>query len=396
MTTNSRSRLPSGTRRATEHVLLPDVPSLRSKAMLRRLEGVQQRLTYSNHGPLSRELERALAERVGADPRQVATFSSGTTALECALQALRLPEKANVLVPAFTFPATVTAVQRAGLTPMLCDVDPVTWALTPELADDWVRQRWGVYKAVVPVCALGAWQSTREWRKFSERHHVPVVLDAAAAFGNVKLDASRLKDSQLSVVLSLHATKSLPSVEGGVLVGGNPFAVRDAQRLSNFGFNDERLVVSGGGTNAKLSELHAAVGLEALAQYERVAKLRQQVALWYYTETQRYLSTVGFQRRSLDDVLTTFCVLLPRSVDRARVEDLLRKKGVATRRWYSPALDEHPAFTHLRGSRAEDPFPVTRDLANRVLGLPFHTRLKRADVVYVCQQLAAALRESEL
>ena len=241
-------------------LLIPDLPNA---AELRPyLERIDAARWYSNFGPLCREFESALAamfNQHNAAPVQVTTVGNCTLGLELALTALDLEPGSRVLVPALTFVATATAVVRAGLVPVVADVDPQSWLLTPEIARAACAEL--EIAAVLPVATFGCPHDMAGWDRFSADTGLPVVIDAAGAFGN------QWQTGNATLVFSLHATKSLAAGEGGLVVSRDRRLVARVRQLSNFGINlDPEAGVPVGqvdapGTNAKLSEYHAAVGL---------------------------------------------------------------------------------------------------------------------------------------
>ncbi|MEG0786980.1 MAG: DegT/DnrJ/EryC1/StrS family aminotransferase, partial [Comamonas sp.] len=113
-------------------LLVPDMPS--PQELLPWLERMHKARQYSNFGPLVQELEAEFSMRLDVEKEQLVTVANATLGLELVLQALDLPTDSRVLLPAFTFVATATAVIRAGHQPVLADVDASTWMLTPEIA----------------------------------------------------------------------------------------------------------------------------------------------------------------------------------------------------------------------------------------------------------------------
>jgi len=193
-------------------LLVPDLPS--ADELLPWLERIDKNRWYTNFGPLVIELEHALTKRLAgcssAGPQKdirLVTVNSGTAAIELAILALALPEQSRVLLPAFTFPATCTAVQRAGLHPVFSDVDEQNWTLTPDIAHAALRHI--RFDLVLPVAAFGCPQPADEWDEFSRETGIPVLIDAAAAFDNQDIG------NRCVVAFSLHATKTFGVGEGG-------------------------------------------------------------------------------------------------------------------------------------------------------------------------------------
>ena len=352
-------------------LLVAELPTLDRLAPY--LERIDRSRWYSNFGPLVQELEERLAasfQHGGRRAPTVVTVGNGTVGIELALRALDLPPNAPVLVPALTFVATANAVLSAGLRPVVWDVDPDSWLLTPESAGEAAAEF--PIRAVVPVATYGCPQDTEGWARFHAGTGIPVVIDAAAGFGN------QTDCGPTCSIYSLHATKPLAAGEGGFVVTRDAKLARAVRQLSNFGINltDPKSAPIGAvtmiGTNGKMSEYHAAVGLASLDAWLD-SSARRRALYQSYTESIRAIPGLGTTwQRAPDDCVRSVCCLLLESQDlRSRAEASLDALGIATRRWYLPLLDRHPAFAHM----AIRPTPVADSIADRLLGIPFHLGL---------------------
>lgn len=340
-------------------VLIPDAPAHGDIASY--LVSIDRNKRHSNNGPLNAFLERRLAEALGVKPENVCTVANATLGLELAVRALGVT---GCIVPAFTFPATVTAIVRSGGRPAFQDVHRTSWCMrVPEV----------IGFAAMPVCAFGAALNWKTWDAYSRREEAPVIIDAAAAFGNQEIGA--LREEGVCAVFSMHATKALPAGEGGFVVGHERLINR-VRRKSNFGL-DDGVCADIHSTNAKLSEYHAAVALASLDRWDETSAKRCKAAEWYANDLP---PRVTQQNRPADDVRTIMPVLLPKRVSPAMVGDRLDTLGIETRRWYCPPM------------ATGDQLPVTEEIASRLICLPFHTQLTRADVRRICSSLARVLR----
>ena len=374
-------------------LLRPDMPA--PQQLLPYLERMHAAGYYSNFGPLVRELENHFADafnaRQGAGPRaEVVTLSSATLGLELALQAMDLAPGARVLVPALTFVATATAVLRAGHVPVVGDVDRHSWLLTPALAEQARAQT--RLDAVLPVATFGLPQAMADWQAFEDRSGVPVLVDAAAGYGGQWLDGA-----QGTVVISLHATKSLPASEGGLLVTTDAALAARVRQLSNFGINldPDGSVPLGSlaslGTNAKLSEYHAAVALCSLQDWPARAAERQQLLLNLEQSLQQACGqTLLFQHNGGAGAAAapmTLCLRLSSADRRAALEHACQARQIATRRWYQPLLSQMPALAARCDSL---PHPEATALAQTLLGLPFYRAMNAAEQARLCEAVQAA------
>ena len=367
-------------------LLVPELPTL--DALTPYLRRIDQRRWYSNFGPLVSELEARIAASFRQpgqlQPSCAVTVGNATSGIELALRALKLPHDSLVLVPALTFVATATAVLSAGLTPVVADVDAEQWLLTPEIALDASRRL--PLRAVIPVATFGCAQDARAWARFHAATGLPVIIDAAAAFGN------QLDPGPTCAVFSLHATKPLAAGEGGVVVTHDATFAATVRQLSNFGIDlsgEEGVPVGSTtlvGTNAKMSEYHAAVGLASLDVWPQTVALRRALADRYHSLLVGTLgSSIRWQQMPVDAVRSVCCVLLESSIHRDRAEAVLTERGIATRRWYLPLINQHPAFQHIQHL----PTPCAEDLAQRLLGIPFHVALSEQDMNEIAETLAS-------
>jgi len=210
-----------------------------------------------------------------------------------------------------------------------------------------------------------------------------VVIDAAAAFAN----QSGSGDSTL--VFSLHATKTLGAGEGAVAVSRDRALVDRIRRLSNFGIHLPEGLVHQVGTNAKLSEYHAAVALASLDGWAARRARRQFIHQRYLRALARSCPSVSLQRRPSEGVYSIMPVLLPKGHRATDVAAALDARGIDTRRWYCPTLEQHPYF---RSTAVAGSLRVVGELSERLLALPCHTELKEDDIEFVCTSLAAVLQ----
>lgn len=364
-------------------LLVPSLPTAdQLTPWLRRIDDAHW---YTNFGPLLREFEQKLLGILPAtgDPVSLTTVSNATLGLELALLALDLPRGSRVLVPSFTFVATATAALRAGLTPVVADIDPGSWLLTPDIAR--VALKKIRVDAVMPVSTFGCPQGIAEWDKFADETGLPVVIDAAGALGNQPVGGRAI------VVFSLHATKSLSSGEGGFVVASDSAYIRRVRQLSNFGLNPETGISEFAGSNGKMSEYHAAVGLAALDSWKGIQRRRRSLMSGYLPRLAQHCPQVVLQSKPDGGIYPIFVAALPEAVQVGDVMAYMSAKGIETRRWYCPPIHLQPAFNTLEraGSLA------TADaVANKVVGLPFHVQLSMDDVDRICITLAEALAKT--
>lgn len=371
-------------------LLVPDIPA--PNYLLPWLEKIHAARHYSNFGPLVCELESRFAQQFALPQAHITTVANATLGLELVLQALALEPGARILVPAFTFVATVTAVLRAGHIPVLADVDAHNWLLTPDIARQaCLHQQFG---AVLPVATFGMPHDMQAWQQFEEETGIPVVIDAAAAYGS-----QWLQGVSGTLVFSLHATKSLPAIEGGVVVSSRPGLAAKVRQLSNFGINlDVRSSLPSGalattGTNAKMSEYHAAVCLASLQIWEQRSQQRQALHADLMVEmTHATEQVLVWQKPGAAGGVrapTLLCAQFPDEVARNLAEQSLAAANITTRRWYQPLLSD---MAVLKQCCETLEVPNAQQLSCTLLGLPFFMGITQVQRVRIAEALAQSGR----
>ncbi|MDQ7050010.1 MAG: DegT/DnrJ/EryC1/StrS family aminotransferase [Enterobacterales bacterium] len=388
---NSQTKLAAMTDRRIA-CLLPDLPS--PKQLLPYLEQMHANRHYTNFGPLAQQFEHGLIHLIIAnqqsnkDPKiaiNACLCSSATSALEIAIAELALAEHSLVLLPALTFPATASAVMKNGLTPLISDVDSELWQLTPEIAYKMAEHY--TIKAVIPVATFGQPVDIKAWEIFSQDTGIKVIVDAAGAFPFQPLSKS------CPVVFSFHATKSFGIGEGGAIFLGDQERCKTYNRLSNFGFH--KGMVDELGSNAKLSEYHAAVGLAQLKRWPALNKQRNDISRIYdnslseVTEVSTQTSNPCFEQRSLVPSLKVIQV----KDNAAQIIEKMASYNIFCRQWYLPALNRHPLFAPFvatvdRAPSTSSNLPISDSFQQRLVGLPFHNFLRPRQIHHIVDCLS--------
>ena len=368
-------------------VMRPQLPSAdRLLPYLRRIDATR---TYSNHGPLVRELERRLARSLRLPTDGVVCAASGTAALIGAIHAVAGPATAArplAIVPAYTFVATASAVCACGYQAYLADIDRESWMLQPDqLAEHPECDRVGL---VIPVAPFGRAVPQEPWLAFQRRTGIPVVIDGAASFeGLTEVPEQRL--GELPVALSFHATKCFATGEGGAVATSDVELARRVVHALNFGFFGTRDAVSAS-LNGKMSEYHAAVGLAELDAWPAKRAAFRAAADHY----RRLLTSVGLSERFYGPPDIAGCYALFRCAgeqETARVRQCLAGHGVDFRLWYGEGLHRQTYFANL----PRDALPATEDQAPRILGLPMASDLTEACIARIVRGLAQGVFANE-
>ncbi|WP_323011606.1 DegT/DnrJ/EryC1/StrS family aminotransferase [Castellaniella sp.] len=361
--------------------LLPD-----RMAIMPYLEQIDSSRQYSNFGPLNTALESRLAalfQQHTSHSLHVTTVSNATQGLELALSSLGLPPKSKVVVPALTFVASLTAIIRAGHIPVVADIDPNSWLITPEVAME-VASKSGA-QAVLAVAAFGQPLDTHSWSDLQSSTGLRVLIDAAGAFGSQWVESP-----DIPVVYSMHATKALAAGEGGMVVSGDADLNAHIKQLSNFGINLDANVgfpvghLSFVGSNAKLSEYHAAVAHASLDQWDMQVQRRQDVYRPYRQSLELACGDALQWQAGVPVTAPTMLCVRMKAEARQCLERVCQHQKIATRRWYQPLLHQNSDFIQM----IRQVTPVAEAIASGLIGLPFSPYMTSAEI----DRVVAAVR----
>lgn len=350
-------------------------------ALLPYLRQIDHNGQYTNFGQLQSTLLSKLLviqDNLETEPVSGVLTSSATLGLELVISCLNLPPNSKILVPALTFVASATAVIRCGHVPVVGDVDPENWMLTPESLAK--HKGHGNIQAVIPVATFGMPQNAECWSVWSKENNIPVVIDAASSFGAQKSAPG------ISVVFSLHATKVLSTGEGGLIVTRDNNLAERLKAMTNFGIGLNQVSA---GTNSKLSEYHAAVGLAHLDIWPSQVEKRNNLLNLYKECLAPHIGpTIKLQKDTGLFATCVFNVQLNSSEFRDRLESALKKSGVQTRRWYQPLLQHQP---FLKAAIQSNETPNADLLSQTLIGLPFFIDLTQDQIQKVCGFITSSI-----
>lgn len=341
------------------------------------LRGVWESRQLTNDGPLLKRLEAELQSYLGSQYLNV--VSNGTVAIQLALRALGM--SGSVITTPFSYVATTTALLHEGITPLFADVRPDDLNLDADKVEALVRPD---TRAVLATHVYGNPCDDDALRAVCDRHGLSLIYDAAHAFGVSVGGRSILNWGQASTV-SLHATKGFHTAEGGMVIAADADLHRQIKLLRAFGHVGRDYYREG--TNAKLSELHAAMGLLNLADFDEHRAARRRV--WERYEEQLRDSILRIVRSSavdLDYNYAYFPVLFPDEAGREKSVAYLNERGIYPRRYFEPALNQLPYLT----PRSRQSCPIAESATRRVLCLPLYVDLLPAEQ----DRVITALRES--
>ncbi|MGA1393530.1 MAG: DegT/DnrJ/EryC1/StrS family aminotransferase [Phycisphaerales bacterium] len=344
-----------------------------------RLSEMLDRRWYSNNGPLVQEFEQAVSSLVGVE-HCIATCNA-TVAMELAARALHL--SGEVIVPAFTFVATAHALDWLGLRPVFADIDPNTHNLDPTRIEKLITPR---TSGIVGVHVWGRSCDTDAIGGIAAKHGLRTIYDAAHAFGCSR-GSRPIGGCGDCEIFSFHATKYVQSFEGGMISTNDGTLAERLRLMRNFGFAGVDRIVSAG-TNAKMSEANAAMGLTSLEAMPSILETnrRNHVA---YREGLRGVLGVDLMEYDVGALNNHQYVVL--AIDPVRygatrdaLAEHLGAHRVIARRYFTPPLHRVPPYRD-RPHDETPSLPNAERVSDRVLVLPTGSQMDAADVAIVCR-----------
>jgi len=336
-------------------------------------------------GPRARAFEEAFAAYLGV-PHAVAT-SSGTTALQVALEALGIGAGDKVITTPFTFVATSNAILHAGARPVFVDVDPVTYTLNPNQVEDAVRRE--RIRAILCVHLYGLAGHLEALEAIAARHGVLLIEDAAQAHG-AAVGARKAGTVGAAAIFSFYPSKNMTTGEGGMLVTGDEGVAHRSAVLVNVGQNgSEEYLYERIGYNYRMTEIAAALGLGQLERLDRFNATRRRNA----GVLTGALAGLDWLRPPVEPsghhhVYNQYTVRVLR--DRDRLTRYLQAQGIGTRVYYPHLIPLSPAYRKLG---FEGAYPQAELLTRQVLSLPVHPGLSSDDLAWIIESVTRFPRD---
>ncbi len=317
----------------------------------------------TNNAPLVKKLEKRLAKYLGV--KNIVLVANGTAALEIAYRTLDI--KGSVITTPFSFVATTSSLVTNGLKPVFADIDPQTLNMDPNNIEKLITEN---TSAIVPVHIFGNACDVEAIDEIAKKYDLKVVYDAAHAF-DVKFKSESILNYGDISTLSFHATKIFHTIEGGALIINDDSLVGKARYLINFGIENPESIPELG-TNAKMNEFEAAMGLCMLDEMEEVLHARQVVYERYEKELN---GVVQFQIQNLHATqnYSYFPILLKDEKETVKLQKALNEKQIFPRRYFYPSLD---TLSYIEPKQYS---PISRDISRRILALPLYLELDKDD-----------------
>ena len=318
----------------------------------------------TNNGSLLQELERRLANYLGV--KNIILVANGSFALQLAYKALAL--EGEVITTPFSFAATTSTLAWEGLKPVFADINPKTFNIDPAQIEAQITPN---TSAIVPVHVFGNPCDIEAIQSIADKHKLKVIYDAAHAFGSEYKDQSVLNFGDIST-LSFHSTKLFHTIEGGAVITNDDELAKKVRLMINFGISSPTSIDSVG-TNAKMNEFEAAMGLCVLDEIDTIRQRREDIWQVYTNEQSNIVEMQQWNEHGRNNC--AYAPVVFKSEEQLlKIEAKLKENDILPRRYFYPSLD---TLSYLDSKQVCN---SSRDIASRILCLPIYPTLKLDDV----------------
>jgi len=365
------------------HVGRPNVGN--RDRLLDRIKDMLDRNWLTNNGPYVQEFERQLAEFAGV--RHCVAMCNGTVALEIAIRALGLTSE--VIVPSFTFIATAHALQWQEITPVFCDIDPRTHNLDPAQVEKMITPR---TSGIIGVHTWGRPCNIDALEAIARRRNLQLMFDAAHAFG-CSYKSKFIGGFGRCEVFSFHATKFFNTFEGGAILTNDDVLAEKMGLMRNLGFRGYDHVIYIG-TNGKMTEVCAAMGLTSLESVEEfiATNLRNYLAYRHELDGIPGVSMMAYDERERTNYQYIVLAVdeLAAGLTRDELVRVLAVENVLARRYFFPGCHRMEPYRSYFPHAARI-LPETEKLCHRVMVLPNGRSVDEQAIAQICQIIRTAV-----
>lgn len=326
----------------------------------------------TNIGKKHKELQHALQEHLQCD--YISLFTNGHLALETVIKALQLT--GEIITTPFSFVSTSHAIMNAGCTPVFCDIEEETYTIDVSQIEQHITEK---TSAILAVHVYGNCCDVEAIEKIANKYNLKVIYDAAHAF-NVTYKNESIANFGDATMFSFHATKVFHTIEGGAVICKSQALFEIMQSMKNFGLSESNSAQYIG-TNAKMSEFQAAMGLCNLEHLPSQIKWREALFNQYI---KRLCSIDSIELPTYQHTITPNYAYFPMRVKQGLRDELaesLEQKNIFARKYFHPLISHMPSYQHLYRPNLT---PVAEKVSEEVLVLPLHMNLTLDHIDFIC------------
>lgn len=328
----------------------------------------------THNGPLVQQFERDFSAWSGVN--NTVAVCNGTLAIQLAIRALDLPKGGEIITTPFTFIATISSILYEGYKPVFVDIDPETLNIDPKKIEAAITDK---TVAILPVHVFGNPCDVNAIDAIAAKHGLKVIYDAAHAVG-VKVGGKSILSYGDVSATSFHATKLLNTSEGGAIIAKDPAIDERLRELRFFGYNAAKDVACIG-TNAKMTEVNAAIGLANLRYMDAIISDRR-AKYRAYKEILSACPRLSFQQIDESCNCSYFPVVFESEDMLLNVDSAFKASNIFARRYFWPSVNTYKTICPDAVQCL-----LSEDVASRILCLPLYYSLPLKDVLAIAEDV---------
>lgn len=358
------------------HVGCPNIGD--RKLLMKRINDLLDRKWLTNNGPFVQEFEHRISRLLGI--KHCIATCNGTIALEIAIRAAGLT--GEVIIPSFTFIATAHSLQWQEITPVFCDLDRDDYTIDVSKIEALITPR---TTGIIGVHLWGRPCNIDILKRIAKKHNLTLLFDASHAF-ECTYNGKMIGNFGLAEVFSFHATKFINAFEGGAVVTNNDEFAEKIRLMKNFGFADYDNVIYIG-TNGKMNEISAAMGITSLESIDNFISANRSNYLKYKEELKDTRGIELLQYNNKEKLNYQYIVIIIKDdilgLSRDQLYHILQAEHILARRYFYPGchrMEPYRSFFPHAGLL----LPQTEKLSEQVLCLPTGTAILEKDISKIC------------
>lgn len=341
------------------------------------LKKAYKQQTFTNHGILLQELEQKLRKYL--EVKEIKIVTSATTALQMAIKALNIEPGSEIITTPFSYVATTTAILAEKCTPVYVDIEPDNFTIDADKIEASITPK---TKAIMPVHIFGYACNIEKIDEIAKKHNLKVIYDAAHAFAAKYKGRPIVEYGDVSIV-SFQESKLFHTAEGGALFSKNNELMEQFELIKQCGHIDDNYIRDG--FNARLSELHAAMGLANIKYMDKILKKRKELCLLYDELLTDNVLTPKKQN-DLEYKYPYYVIVLKSKEEMEIVQNTLCEEHIYPWHCYYPTLNT------LKYLKKYQPCPIAEDICARMLQMPLYYELEKKDIKRICEVTLNAIK----
>jgi perosamine synthetase len=322
----------------------------------------------SSEGPFIEKFEQEFSKYVNRS--YGIAVSSGSAALDIAVQAAGIGKGDEVIMPTFTIISPALSVIRVGAIPVLVDSDPLTWNMDVSAIEARITSK---TKAIIVVHIYGLPAKINEVLQLAKKYNLTIIEDAAEMHGQNYFSEKCGSFGDISI-FSFYPNKIITTGEGGMILCNDPEIAKRCRKLRNLAFEDgkQRFIHYELGWNYRMTNMQAALGLAQLEQIDNHI-IKKRLIGKYYNEQLSFLHQYGYQlplpnTEYADNLYWVFALVAANQTEKERIIKVLTNHSVGTRPFFW-CMHEQPVFKKLNLFLTEE-YPVAEKLARNGFYIP--------------------------